>query len=97
MAYGIVLAFENVSEDQYWAVNAALGIQRDGTGDWPHGLQGHSGGSTAGGGWVVSEVWDSKAVQEQFMATRLGAALGQVGVPEPSQIIEIDVVNFHTA
>jgi hypothetical protein len=96
MAYGIVLAFENVSEDDYWAVNSKLGIERDGTGNWPAGLQAHTGGGTADGGWVVSEVWESKAAQEEFMSTRLGEALGQVGLPAPSQVIETEVVNFQT-
>src|SRR4051812_20021622 len=66
MAYGIVLVFEGVGEDQYWAVNSALGIDRDGNGDYPVGLQHHSGGATATG-WIVSEVWDLKASQEAFM------------------------------
>lgn len=95
MAYGIVLAFEGVGADQYWAVNDLLGINRDGTGDWPKGLRSHSGGRT-GSGWVVSEVWDSKADQEAFMGARLGAALAQVGVPAPSQIIESELVNYQT-
>jgi hypothetical protein len=44
----------------------------------------------------VAEVWSSKADQEAFMATRLGAALGAVGVPAPVQIIESDLVNYQT-
>ena len=95
MAYGIVLAFEGVGADQYWAVNDLLGINRDGTGNWPKGLRSHSGGPT-GSGWVVSEVWDSKADQEAFMGARLGAALAQVGVPAPSQIIGSELVNYQT-
>ena len=95
MAYGIVLAFEGVGADQYWAVNEKLGIRPDGTGDWPNGIRSHAGGPTAAG-WVVCEVWDSKADQEAFMASRLGAALGEVGVPAPSQIIETDLVNYQT-
>ena len=95
MAYGIVLRFEGVSEDQYWAVNDALGIARDGSGDWPAGILSHAGGPTSDG-WVVMEVWNSKADQEAFMAGRLGAALGGVGVPQPVQIIESDLVNLKT-
>jgi hypothetical protein len=95
VAYGIVLVFEGVGEKEYWAVNDRLGIQRDGTGDWPDGLQSHGGGPTATG-WVVTEVWDSKGDQERFMAGRLGAALGQVGVPAPVQVIESDLVNYQT-
>jgi hypothetical protein len=96
MSYGIVLVFDGVGADQYWAVNDKLGINRDGSGDWPSGILSHSGGPTATG-WIVAEVWNSKADQEAFMAGRLGAALGAVGLPEPVQVIESDLVNYHTA
>jgi hypothetical protein len=56
----------------------------------------HAGGPTASG-WVVAEVWNSKADQEAFMTSRLGAALGEVGVPDPVQVIESDLANYHTA
>ena len=95
MSYGIVLLFEGVTADQYWAVNDRLGIKPDGSGDWPAGIVSHTGGPTATG-WVVTEVWNSKADQEAFMATRLGAALGAVGVPAPVQVIESDLVNYQT-
>jgi hypothetical protein len=95
MSYGIVLRFEGVDEAQYWSVNEKLGISRDGTGDWPAGMVSHAGGSTSDG-WIVYEVWESKAAQETFMASRLGAALGTVGVPQPVQVIEADIVNFQT-
>jgi hypothetical protein len=92
MAYGLTLVFENVGEDQYWAVNEKLGIGRDGKGDYPSGLISHLGGPTPTG-WVVMEVWQSKADQEAFMASRLGAALGAAGVPAPAQLIETEAVN----
>ena len=95
MAYGIVLVFEGVGADQYWAVNERLGIQPDGSGDWPAGIVSHAGGPTATG-WVVSEIWNSKAEQEAFMAGRLGAALGEIGLPAPSQIIESELANHQT-
>ena len=94
MSYGLVLVFENVDESAYWAVNEQLGINRDGTGDWPDGLASHS-GTQAGTGFVVMEIWDSKGHQERFMADRLGVALGAVGVPAPAQVIDGDVVNHH--
>ena len=92
MAYGVILRFEGVGVDEYWAVNDRLGVQRDGTGDWPAGLVTHLGGPTDGG-LVVTEVWATKADQEAFMAERLGAALGEVGVPPPAQVIEFEVDN----
>ena len=96
MTYGIVLRFEGVGEDKYWAVNEKLGIAPDGSGDWPEGILSHTGGPTEGGGWVVAEVWKSKSNQEAFMAGRLGAALGEVGVPAPVQIIESNLINYQT-
>lgn len=93
MAYGLVLVFEGVGEDQYWAVNEKMGIDRTGKGDYPSGLIVHSGGPTPTG-WVVSEVWDAKDSQVAFMETRLGPALQSVGVPPPSQVIETDTVNL---
>ena len=95
MPYGIVLVFDGVGADQYWAVNERLGINPDGSGNWPDGILSHAGGSTATG-LVVTEVWNSKADQEAFMASRLGAALAEVGLPAPAQVIESDLVNYRT-
>jgi len=92
MAYGIVLRFEDVNEGHYWSVNEKLGIDRDGKGDYPNGLLTHAGGPTPDG-WVVIELWDTKASQEAWMAGRLGAALAAAGVPAPVQVIETDTVN----
>jgi len=94
--YAIVLVFDSVGADQYWAVNEQLGIDRDGRGDWPDGIVSHAGGPTADGGWLVSEVWESRADQEQFMAGRLGKALADVGVPAPTQVIDSDLEHHHS-
>jgi len=90
--YGIVLVFDGVGEDRYWKVNELLGIERDGSGDWPDGLRSHTAGRD-GDRLVVAEVWDTKGDQESFMGGRLGAALGEAQIPEPSQIIETELVN----
>src|SRR4051812_254963 len=64
VAYGIVLKFDGVTEDQYWAVNDKLGIERDDwSSGWPDGALAHTGGPTADGGWIVTEVWESKGHQ----------------------------------
>jgi hypothetical protein len=95
MAYGVVLRFDGVGEDQYWAVNQELGIERDGSGDWPDGLLSHAAGPV-GTGWLVSEVWESRSAQEAFMASRLSAALGSVGLPPPSEVVDSELVNHHS-
>ena len=92
MTYGIVLVFEGVSADQYWGVNDKLGINRDGTGDWPDGLVSHVATAT-GNGLVVTEVWASKAEQERFMGERLGAALAGAQVPPPTQVLDGELIN----
>jgi hypothetical protein len=76
----------------YPKVNEALGLDADtGAGDWPKGLLTHVGGG-APGKVVIAEVWESRAEQEAFMASRLGPALGQVGVPMPSRMDWFDVL-----
>jgi len=98
MAYGILLEFDDsVGKTQYDAVNEKLGLDwANGTGDWPDGLITHAGG-TVSDGFIVYEVWESKAKQEAFMAGRLGAALGAVGLPQPRKVTEVDVVGHHTS
>ena len=97
MAYGIVLEFgKDVTKAQYDAVNEKLGIDiAKGTGDWPKGLKSHAGGTTPEG-FCVFEVWDSKAQQEAFMGGRLGAALGAVGVSQPTRVRDVELTGFAT-
>jgi len=97
MGYGILLEFgKNVTKTQYDAVNEKLGIDMTkGTGDFPKGLRSHAGGATADG-FVVFEVRDSKAEQEAFMGSRLGAALGAAGVPEPTRVVDVELTGFAT-
>jgi hypothetical protein len=96
VAFGIVIVFEGVTEQDYWAVNDKLGIARDDWSEgWPDGAISHTAGPTATG-WVVTEVWQSKAAQERFMAERLGPALHGAGLPAPSQVIESELINYKT-
>ena len=91
--YGLTLVFEGVGEDQYWAVNDKLGLPRGNwkSGNAPKGLLHHVAGPTPTG-WVVMEVWSSKADQEAFMHGALGAALGAIGLPAPAQVIDTEAV-----
>jgi hypothetical protein len=94
MAYAIVLEFGGVTRAQYNAVNEKLGIDMaSGTGDFPTGLVSHAAGPVAGG-WLVSENWESKAAQEAFMHSRLGAALAAVGVPAPIRVTDSELLSL---
>jgi hypothetical protein len=78
-----VLEFEGFDKDDYGKVNSLLGIDMaTGAGDWPAGLLTHSAGRTDKG-WMVVEVWESREAQDNFMKSRLGAALQQAGVDRP--------------
>lgn len=93
MAYGVVLTFEGVDENQYWAVNENLGIDEEGTIGWPEGLLAHS-GALSETGLVIWEMWESKDDQRRYQAERLDGALAAAGVSGPDQVIELDVFNF---
>ncbi len=96
MAEAVIIEFDGVDRRQYDAVNEKLGIDlAAGTGDWPEGLSSHVAGETAGGGFVVMEVWDSQKSQEGWIGGRLGVALGEVGVPAPVRVSWMNVVGEH--
>jgi hypothetical protein len=70
----------------YSKVNESLGLDPNtGSGDWPQGLRTHI-GSGGDGKITVAEVWETRADQESWMASRLGPALGKAGVPEPRRM-----------
>jgi hypothetical protein len=88
MADGLILEFEGFGADTYERVNELLGIDMvSGQGNWPEGLLAHTGGAKDGG-WVVFEVWASRADQERFMNERLGKALQEGGVDGPPSRVE---------
>jgi len=70
----------------YPKVNQVLGLDpATGSGDWPKGLLSHVGGG-GDGTVVVVEAWESRAEQESWMTSKLGPALGEVGVPQPRRM-----------
>ena len=97
MAAGLILEFEGVTQKEYNAVNAALGIDpTTGKGDWPAGMISHSGGLTEDGRLVVMEVWDSPEHQARFMEGRLGEALAKGGVTSPpSSVTWVELIAHH--
>lgn len=96
MADALILEFEGVGIEEYERVNDKLGIDmQSGTGDWPAGMQVHS-GARKDGGFVVYEVWASKADQERFMEERLGRALQEGGIEGPPSRMEwLDLAAHH--
>jgi hypothetical protein len=88
MADGLILEFDGFGADTYEQVNGLLGIDMaNGEGNWPAGLISHTGGAKDGG-WVVFEVWDSRADQERFLQERLGPALAKAGIEGPPARME---------
>jgi hypothetical protein len=95
MSDALVLEFSGVSAAQYREVNAILGIDPEsGAGDWPDGLTSHTGAASASG-LLVFEVWESQDAQAAFMTSRLGPALGQAGLPEPTRAEWLSVEGYH--
>lgn len=95
MADGLILEFDGLDAETYQRINERLGIDMaSGAGEWPSGLLSHTGGAKAGG-WVVFEVWSSRAEQERFMAERLGQALQEGGVEGPPSRLEWIEISAH--
>ena len=93
MAVGLILEFSGVSKAEYDAVNEALGLDMyTKTGDLPDGLITHAAGSSDRGTFIVTEVWESKAHQEKFMQSRLGAALQKGGVTGQPTVTWIELL-----
>jgi hypothetical protein len=93
---GLILEFEGIGREEYEAVNRKLGLDATKpSGDWPSGLLFHAGGAKSGG-WVVFEVWDSRAAQGEFMEKRLVSALRDGGVTAPPVRIEWLELAAHT-
>jgi hypothetical protein len=95
MAEALILEFNGVGELEYEAVNKTLGIDpRTGDGDWPSGLLSHAAGTSDDGTFIVTEVWSSRADQDVFMATRLGAALAAGGITSPPRVRWVTLVAY---
>jgi hypothetical protein len=97
MAAAVILEFDGVTDKEYDAVNAALGLDPGtGAGDWPDGLVSHAAGLNEDGNLVVVEVWDTPQHQAAFMEGRLGEALGKGGVTAPPKSVAwIELVAHH--
>jgi hypothetical protein len=98
MSEAIILEFRDVSPDLYNDVNKILRLDPvSGDGDWPQGMISHTGGEHAdGNGITVWEVWESRDAQAAFMDSRVGPALREAGVPEPSRVEWMSVRGYHT-
>ncbi|MDT7547914.1 MAG: hypothetical protein QOE84_308 [Actinomycetota bacterium] len=96
MSEALIFEFSGVTAEDYNAVNAALGLDpATGKGDWPAGLLSHTGAAGDAGSLLVFEVWDSKDAHASWMESRLGPALAQVGVKEPTRLEWLSVVGHH--
>src|SRR2546429_8672466 len=84
MPEALILEFTGIGEAEYGAVNKQLGIDmQTGQGDWPAGMLSHAAGEADDGTFIVSEGWASRADQDAFMTSRLGAALAAGGGAAP--------------
>jgi hypothetical protein len=98
MSEALFFEFTGVSADDYQAVNAILGLDPvTGSGDWPAGLLSHTGAAGTGGSLMVFELWDSQESQGAFMASRLGPALAQAQLPEPTRLEWLSVLGHHSS
>lgn len=79
MSIGLRMDFATLQLADYDAVCEALNFPSD----WPEGLLAH-GSRDVDGKLRVYDVWESRAQFDEFVAKRLGAALGQA-LGEPAE------------
>ena len=95
MSEVLILEFDGVGKAEYDEVNDALGIDMEsGSGDWPAGLHSHT-GAAGEHGFTVVEIWEDQQHQHEFMESRLGAALGKAGLPEPRRAEWMSLAGHH--
>jgi hypothetical protein len=93
MAVGLALEFQNLTLDDYDKVCEALNFPSD----WPDGLLAH-GSTEIDGRLVVWDFWESRAKFDEFVQSRLGAAIGEAlgDRAEEPQVRESELHSFHT-
>ncbi len=92
MSIGLRMDFEALQLADYDAVCEALNFPAD----WPEGLQAH-GSREVDGKLRVYDVWESRAQFDEFVASRLGTALGQAlgDRAEQPNVIEEPLHSFY--
>jgi hypothetical protein len=78
----VALIFENphVTQEQYDAVRARLGVDADHP---PEGALLHVGGLNRAGGWGVFEIWESEDAAVAFIEEQLTPVFEEHGRPPP--------------
>ncbi|HEY0388678.1 MAG TPA: hypothetical protein VGC71_09570 [Gaiellales bacterium] len=80
MAVLMILEWQGVTTDDYDRVNEAMGITGDD--DAPDGLIQHVSAVSDDGDVLIADVWESEEQLGRFVESRLGPAIGQLGLPE---------------
>lgn len=84
MAFAVLFDNPNVSQEQYDAVRARIGIDENNP---PEGGILHVAGPGPDGGWRVVEVWESEEARQKFAQETLGPVFAELGIerPEPQR------------
>jgi hypothetical protein len=79
---------KGVTKAQYESVIAEVTPDRVA----PAGMLFHSAGPMAGGGWRVSETWESPEALEAFVESTLRQALERAGITEQPRTFEVESI-----
>jgi hypothetical protein len=92
MAVTLIVEFPGATQDQYDDTIEALGMTPGSNQELPYGMISHVAGPTSSG-WIVVDVWESRADFDRFLKERLSQALIQAGLPTPT-VREVPVHNM---
>ena len=83
MAVTLVVEFPGATQDQYDETIEAVGMTPGSNNDLPYGMISHVAGPSSSG-WIVVDVWESRADFDRFLEERLSQALVQAGLSTPT-------------
>jgi quinol monooxygenase YgiN len=88
MAVGLMYEAKGVTKEQYESVLAEVTPNRVA----PPGMLFHSAGPMTGGGWRVSETWESQEALDTFVQNTLRQALEHAGITDQPQTFEVESI-----
>jgi hypothetical protein len=89
MAVGIRITLPGVGVEEFDRVEAAIDVR----GNHPDGLI-FSASGPVDGGWLVTDLWESRAHFDAFGAERVGPAVAATGVSVQPEIAEFPVHEY---
>lgn|SRR5688572_6516828 len=93
MAVAVIMEFNGATLEQYDQVIVKMGLTKEGPA--PAGALSHWVAATDNG-ILVTDLWKSRELYDDFARDQIGPFSEEVGIPEPPKITYYDAYNYFT-